>query len=50
MKRVTKTKVFRNLKLPRAPIIRQTGGVHKVKTKEQLRDRKHKKDDWDQEC
>lgn len=50
MKRVTKVKMFRKLNLPRAPIMKQTGGAHKVKTKMQLRDRKHKKDDWDQEC
>ena len=26
----------------RVPLLRQTGGVHKVKTKVQFRDRKHK--------
>lgn len=32
-------------RLPRAPLPRQTGGAHKVKTKVLHRKRKHKKDD-----
>lgn len=42
--RVSKRK---KLNLPRVPLPRQTGGVHKVKTKVKHRDRKHKNNDSD---
>lgn len=32
----------KKLRLPRAPLTRQTGGAHKVKTKALHRKRKHK--------